>query len=103
MVTRDSSSSNAWQWFFLSPFSTQWPRTEDRRFVSMANRRPIERHERLAFPHPNSLKRAALLVDRIYIPCWSSIGTADVPLDLTFGDPGLDRGTYSYTRSLDKK
>ncbi len=59
------------------------------------DRPPIARSERLAFPHPNSLKRAALFADRVYMPVWAIGGQAyDIPPELTFGDPDLDRVTH---------
>jgi len=65
------------------------------------DRPSIRPNERLAVPHPSSVKRAALLVDRIYLPCWNPAGTAenfeDVPLELTFGDPKIDQQTYDQT------
>jgi hypothetical protein len=57
--------------------------------------------ERLAFPHPHSFKRAALLVDRIYVPCWAAPSHLEqIPIDMTFGDPLLDQETFDKTWML---
>lgn len=48
--------------------------------------------ERLAFPHPNSVKRAALIVDRIYMPSWADADLiGGLPLEITFGDSLVDQ------------
>jgi len=55
----------------------------------LVDRPPLQHNERLAFPHPDSIKRATLLADRIYFPCYSS-NLDDIPIELTFGDSHID-------------
>jgi hypothetical protein len=82
----------SWKSFIYSPFVCDGLNRTNHPVLEQ--RPPIQRTERLAFPHPNSLKRSALLVDRIYLPCWANLDyVQDVPLELTFGDPSVDHET----------
>lgn len=82
----------SWKSFIVSPYVCDALKREPQEYL--AARPPIASTERLAFPHPNSLKRSALLVDRIYLPSWTPAwADNDIPLDLTFGDPSLDHET----------
>ena len=60
--------------------------------AQLVNRPPLSSNERIAFPHPNSIKRATLLADRIYLPCWSS-QFYGIPIELTYGNLQIDQQT----------
>src|SRR4051812_23383503 len=90
-----SDTDANWKSFIYSPYVanvTHSGRMHDR----LVDRPAITSNERLAFPHPNSLKRAAPLVDRIYMPCFADADHLEgLPLELTFGDQKLDYDFYS--------
>ena len=88
---------------------TDWPSFISSPYVSdhtlkqtwsthLLQRPPVREGERLAFPHPHSFKRAALLADRIYVPCWAKAWKLEkIPIEITFGDPALDEETFDKT------
>jgi hypothetical protein len=83
---------DAWKAFIASPYVCDGLRRDMQPYL--VNRPAVASHERLAFPHPDSLKRAALLADRIYVPCWTpEYALEGIPVDVTFGDPALDHVT----------
>jgi hypothetical protein len=93
------TADDEWKWFISSPFIPNASSLFDGKYSAgkpdkrLVSRRPLADGERLAFPHPNSLKRAALLVDRIYMPCFTASWYESLPVELTFGDPDLDNRT----------
>ena len=89
-----SQTDRSWEQFLCSPYVSDLA-TKSHDFL--ANRPPVANNERLAFPHPNSVKRAALLVDRIYLPCFAPYTFKDMPYELTFGDPVVDQRTWEAT------
>ena len=95
-MTEGRAQDEPWRSFICSSFvCTDSDRGRDI-LPLLAKRPPVGPNERLAFPHPNSLKRAALLVDRIYLPSWTSPDRLDeVPIELTFGDPLSDQQTVN--------
>ncbi len=96
MATRNPESNDSWRAFIFSPYV---PDAFNRHLRQvLVERPPVATNERLAFPHPDSVKRAALLVDRIYVPCWAGEDKLeDLPHELTFGDPHLDQQTAEQT------
>jgi hypothetical protein len=81
-----------WKAFIASPYICDAFKRHPQPYL--VNRPAIASHERLAFPHPDSMKRAALLADRIYLPCWTpEYAREGVPTEVTFGDPALDHAT----------
>lgn len=88
------SGNRDWTQFLCSPYVADYSvRSHD----FLVNRPPVTNGEKLAFPHPNSVKRSALLVDRIYLPCWAPYTFTDMPYELTFGDPIVDEQTWEET------
>lgn len=95
MSAVSSEADDRWKSFIYSPYVANV--THDGRKSDLLVKRPaIRKDDRLAFPHPDSVRRAALLVDRIYMPCFADAnGMGDIPVELTFGDPRLDMEFYS--------
>jgi hypothetical protein len=91
----NAEASDRWKLFIHSPYVANV--THHGRMSDLLLKRPaIMKDDRLAFPHPDSLKRAALLADRIYMPCFADANCLeDIPVELTFGDPRLDVEFYS--------
>jgi hypothetical protein len=83
---------DGWKAFIASPYVCDGLRRNLQPYL--LDRPAVASHERLAFPHPNSMKRAALLADRIYLPCWTpEYALEGIPPEVTFGDPALDHQT----------
>ncbi len=86
----ENNSLNFIFWPYVSSYTNFHP------VKHLVDRPPLLPNERLAFPHPDSIKRATLLADRIYFPCYSS-HLDDIPVDLTYGDRRIDQLTAKET------